>query len=66
VPILDSALIGAHVAGAWAQVLNGLNDFCAEHLLHWIEVLSLTRTLHVVRQAMSDLMLEVVVRCLTP
>jgi hypothetical protein len=52
-------------AGAWAQVPDGLNDFCDEHLLHWIEVLSLTKSLPAVQRAMQDLMLEIEVRCLT-
>jgi hypothetical protein len=53
-------------AGTRAQVLDGLNDFCAEHLLHWIEVLSLTKNLYNVQRAMAGLMLEIVVRCRTP
>jgi hypothetical protein len=52
-------------AGAQAQVPDGLNQFCAEHLLHWIEVLSLTKSLPAVQRAMPDLMLVIKVRCLT-
>jgi hypothetical protein len=52
-------------AGAWAQVPDGLDDFCDEHLLHWIEVLSLTKSLPAVQRAMPDLMLAIEVRCLT-
>jgi hypothetical protein len=53
-------------AGAQAQVPDGLDVFCAEHLLHWIEALSLTKCLPAVQQAMSELVLELVVRCLIP
>jgi hypothetical protein len=53
------------VAGAQAQVPDGLNQFCAEHLLHWIEVLSLTKSLPAVQRAMPDLMLVIEVRCRT-
>jgi hypothetical protein len=52
-------------AGSRAQVPDGLHDFCAEHLLHWIEVVSLTGNLHAVHRAILDLMLEVEVCCLT-
>jgi hypothetical protein len=55
-----------HEAGAQAQVPDGLDVFCAEHLLHWIEALSLTKCLPAVQQAMSELVLELVVRCLIP
>jgi hypothetical protein len=52
-------------AGSRAQIPDGLHDFCAEHLLHWIEVLSLTGNLHAVHREISNLMLEIEVRCLT-
>jgi hypothetical protein len=52
-------------AGAQAEIPNGLDEFCAEHLLHWIEALSLTGNLHAVQQAIPDLMLEIEVRCST-
>jgi hypothetical protein len=52
-------------AGARAQVPDGLHDFCAEHILHWIEVLSLTGNLRAVQRAILNLMLEVEVRYLT-
>jgi hypothetical protein len=51
-------------AGARAQVPDGLGIFCAEHLLHWIEFLSLTKGLPAVDRAMSNRTLEIVVRCL--
>jgi hypothetical protein len=58
----------AHIraAGVQAQVPHGLVGFCAEHLLHWIEVLSLTRNIYAVHREMPDLVLEKLVRCLTP
>jgi hypothetical protein len=52
-------------AGARAQVPYGLDEFCDEHLLHWIEVLSLTKSLPAVQRTMPDLMSEIMVRCLT-
>jgi WD40 repeat protein len=52
-------------AGPRAQVPDGLHDFCAEHILHWIEVVSLTGNLHAVHQAILDLMLEIEVCRLT-
>jgi hypothetical protein len=55
----------ARVAGAQAQIPDGLDDFCAEHILHWFEVLSLTKDLSAVQQAMPDLMLAIMVRCVT-
>jgi WD40 repeat protein len=57
----------AHIraAGSQAQIPHGLGDFCAEHLLHWIEVLSLTGNLHAVHRAILDLMSEMEVCCLT-
>jgi hypothetical protein len=43
------------VAGSEAQVPLGLNVFCEQHLLHWIEVLSLTKDMNAVQQAMPEL-----------
>jgi hypothetical protein len=50
------------VAGREAQLPHGLDQFCAEHLLHWIEVLSLTGNLHDVQRTMPDLIAAVMVR----
>jgi hypothetical protein len=52
-------------AGAQAKIPDGLNEFCAEHLLHWIEVLSLNKSLPAVQRTMVDLVLKIAVRCLT-
>jgi hypothetical protein len=52
-------------AGPQAQVPDGLDIFCTEHLLHWIEVLGLTKSLPAVQRAMPDLMSKIVVRCPT-
>jgi hypothetical protein len=48
----------AHIrkAGVQAQIPAGLEVFCAQHLLHWIEVLSLTGSLYAVQRTMLDLM----------
>jgi hypothetical protein len=43
-------------AGTQSRIPIGLHDFCAQHLLHWIEVLSLTSNLYVVQRTMLDLM----------
>jgi hypothetical protein len=43
-------------ARAGSLIPSGLEAFCAQHLLHWIEVLSLTGNLSTVQQAMPDLM----------
>jgi hypothetical protein len=51
-----------HASGVLAQIPNGLYVFCAEHLLHWIEALSLTADLHAVRGSMSNLISVVKVR----
>jgi hypothetical protein len=58
----------AHIraAGSQAQLPHGLDDFCAEHLLHWIEVTSLTKSLPAVQGGTTELMLEIEVRWLTP
>jgi hypothetical protein len=44
------------IAGVQAQIPSGLEAFCAQHLLHWIEVLSLTGSLYAVQRTMLDLM----------
>jgi hypothetical protein len=44
-------------AGSQAQVPLGLATFCEQHLLHWIEVLSLTEDMNAVQQVMPDLIL---------
>jgi hypothetical protein len=41
--------------GREAQLPRGLDQFRAEHLLHWIEALSLTVSLHDVQRTMRDL-----------
>jgi hypothetical protein len=43
------------IAGVQAQIPAGLGTFCAQHLLHWIEVLSLTGNLYAVQRTMLDL-----------
>jgi hypothetical protein len=57
----------AHIraAGSQAQLPDGLDDFCAEHLLHWIEVLSLIKSLPAVQGGTTELMVDVLVRCFT-
>jgi hypothetical protein len=42
-------------AGSQAQVPLGLDLFCGQHLLHWIEVLSLTGDMNAVQRMMPDL-----------
>jgi hypothetical protein len=42
-------------AGAQFQLPVGLDQFCHEHLLHWIEVLSLTKELDTAQQVMLEL-----------
>jgi hypothetical protein len=42
-------------AGSQAQVPLGLDVFCEQHLLNWIEVLSLTKDMNAVQQAMPEL-----------
>jgi hypothetical protein len=41
--------------GSQAQVPVGLDAFCEQHLLHWIEVLSLTKDMNAVQQVMPEL-----------
>jgi WD40 repeat protein len=43
-------------AGSHAQVPRGLDVLCEQHLLHWIEVLSLTKGMNAVQRLMSELM----------
>jgi hypothetical protein len=43
------------VAGFQAQMPLGLDAFCAQHLLHWIEVLSLTGDMNAMHRVMPGL-----------
>jgi hypothetical protein len=43
-------------AGTQSRIPTGLEAFCAQHLLHWVEVLSLTSNLYAVQRTMLDLM----------
>jgi hypothetical protein len=43
-------------AGTQSRTPTGLTIFCAQHLLHWIEVLSLIGSLYTVQRTMLDLM----------
>jgi hypothetical protein len=43
------------VAGSQAEVPLGLDEFCHQHLLHWIEVLSLIKNMNAVQRVMSEL-----------
>jgi hypothetical protein len=45
-----------YTAGSEFQVPVGLDDFCDQHLFHWIEVLSLIEGLDVVGQVMPELL----------
>jgi WD40 repeat protein len=49
-------------AGSRSKVPSAIEDFCSEHLLHWIEVLSLTGDLYSLQPVMLDLMLAMNVR----
>jgi hypothetical protein len=42
-------------AGSKAEIPLGLVEFCRQHLLHWIEVLSLTRDMNAVQRVMPEL-----------
>jgi hypothetical protein len=42
--------------GSQAQVPVGLDQFCKQHLLHWIEVLSLIKEMNTVQKLMPELM----------
>jgi hypothetical protein len=50
------------VAGSQAQVPVGLAAFCEQHLLHWIEVLSLTEDMNAVHRVMPELISVMMVR----
>jgi hypothetical protein len=43
-------------AGVQSRIPTGLETFCSQHLLHWIEVLSLTGDLDAVQRSMPELM----------
>jgi hypothetical protein len=49
-------------AGWQAQMPLGLDVFCAQHLLHWIELLSLTGEINAVQQMMPELISVITVR----
>jgi hypothetical protein len=49
-------------AGSQAQVPLGLAAFCEQHLLHWIEVLSLTKDMNAVQRVMQELLALINVR----
>jgi hypothetical protein len=53
-------------AGSRSKVPSALEEFCSEHLLHWIEVLSLTGDLYSLQQVMPDLISAVKVSCSLP
>jgi hypothetical protein len=42
-------------AGSQSKVPSAMEEFCSEHLFHWIEVLSLTGDLHSLQQVMPEL-----------
>jgi hypothetical protein len=50
------------VAGPRSQVPQGLEEFCIEHLYHWVEVLSLTGNLDIVQRTMPSLLDSIHVR----
>jgi hypothetical protein len=54
----------AHVraAGSACRIPQGLEKFCTTHLLHWIEVLSLTEEFYTVQGVMHQLMKAIDVR----
>jgi hypothetical protein len=52
---LSHSLEHTQAAGLQAQVPLGLAVFCEQHLLHWIEVLSLTEDMNAVQRLMPDL-----------
>jgi hypothetical protein len=49
-------------AGSQPQVPLGLDVFCGQHLLHWIEVLSLTEDMNAVQRVMPELIAAIKVR----
>jgi hypothetical protein len=53
------------VAGSRSQIPFGLDQFCAKHLLHWIELLSLTGDLDETKQTLSEIITVTSVRILT-
>jgi hypothetical protein len=44
------------------QLPLGLDEFCGQHLLHWIEVLSLTKDINAVHRVMPQLLSVMKVR----
>jgi hypothetical protein len=50
------------IAGSQSQVPCGLFEFCEEHLLHWIELLSLMGDLDKVKENLSELITVTIVR----
>jgi hypothetical protein len=50
------------IAGIQAHIPTGLEDFCTQHLLHWIEVLSLTEDMNAVQRVMLELISAMNVR----
>jgi hypothetical protein len=53
---LSHLLEHTRAAGRQAQVPLGLDIFCRQHLLHWVEVLSLTEHMNAVQRVMPELM----------
>jgi hypothetical protein len=51
-----------HAAGSQYRLPSGLEEFCSNHLFHWIEVLSLTETVYNVQRIMPDLIKSISVR----
>jgi hypothetical protein len=53
-----------HLRAAKSQyrLPSGLDEFCANHLFHWIEVLSLTEMVYIVQRIMPDLIESIGVR----
>jgi hypothetical protein len=52
---LSHLLEYTRAASLRAQVPDGLDRFCGEHLLHWVEVLSLTGAMNAVQRVMPEL-----------
>jgi hypothetical protein len=52
--------------GSQPKVPDALEQFCSEHLFHWIEVLSLTGDLYSLQRAMPDLVSAMRVRFYLP
>jgi hypothetical protein len=50
------------VAGSRSKVPSALEEFCSQHLLHWIEVLSLTGDLYLLLRVMPNLVSAMNVR----